>query len=106
MAAAKVFRDQLYQRGHGTPMWEPEWEVHVGDVGFFLKTNGTFCRLFNILVPEDDSANTRGIPSDFSSYVPNSLDWQIQSHHFKPGAPLKSANVLVLDGQVGFQVVG
>jgi hypothetical protein len=80
--------------------------VHVGDVGFFLRTNGTFCRLFNILAPEGDSANARGVPTDFSPYVPTTREWQIKKHKFKPGAPLTSGNVRVLGGQVEFQVVG
>jgi hypothetical protein len=108
MAASKVFREQLYRLGHGLPMWEPECEVHIGDVGYFKRTDGTFCRLFNILVPHDDSANPRGVPESFSPFIASQYDWTggRREHYFRPGVPLMSEKVVVLDGQVGFQMLG
>jgi hypothetical protein len=65
MAAAKVYVEQLRKLKHGHPLYEPEREVHVGDVGFFLE--GAFCRLFNVLLPADHPAHQAiGLPPYFA----------------------------------------
>jgi hypothetical protein len=67
MAATQVYIEQLYKQGHGWPLWYPDsCEVYVGDVGFFERDSGSFCRLFNVLVGEEDPLNNRGVPADFT----------------------------------------
>lgn len=64
---AYIYAEQLLKCQHGLPLWEPEptklGEVLIGDVGFIQ--NGCFYRLFNVLRPADDPANSRGVPEGF-----------------------------------------
>jgi hypothetical protein len=89
-------------------MWEPECEVHIGDVGYFKRTDGTFCRLFNILVPDNDLANPRGVPDNFSPFAASEHNWtgRGRENYHTPGQPFMSEKVVVLDGQIDFQVLG
>jgi hypothetical protein len=68
----EVFREQLAIRypGHGHAIWGPSPPtersynaVQVGDVGFMLR--GSFHRLFNALLPEDDESRRGGIPPHY-----------------------------------------
>lgn len=64
--AAQVYVEQMFKRKHGKPLWFPEvCEVYVGDVGFFERETGNFCRLFNVLVGNDDPLNAQGVPDEF-----------------------------------------
>jgi hypothetical protein len=104
MAAAKVYVEQLYTRGHGWPPWEPESEVYPGDVGFF-HDSGKLCRLFNVLVEKDDPINRghRGTPDDFEPLRLHQYDWFINSDFFTPGRPIMTRKVTA--SAVDFQVV-
>jgi hypothetical protein len=104
MAAAKVYVEQLYTRGHGWPPWESESEVYPGDVGFF-HDSGKLCRLFNVLVEKDDPINRghRGTPDDFVPLRPLQCDWLINSDFFTPGRPIMTRTVTA--SAVDFQVV-
>jgi hypothetical protein len=103
MAAAKVYIEQLYPRGHGWPLWEPECEVHVGDVGFFESDTGNFCRLFNVLADQDDPVNRdhRGTPEGFVPLRLRDCDWTIRSDYFVPGQPVMAHTVAA--SQLDFQ---
>jgi hypothetical protein len=85
MAAAKVYVEQLRKLKHSHPLYEPEREVHVGDVGFFQE--GAFCRLFNVLLPADHPAHQPiGLPANFEplEILPHHLD--VNSQYFGPHA--------------------
>jgi hypothetical protein len=88
MATAKVYIEQLYPCGHGWPLWTPECtEVYIGDVGFFESGTGDFCRLFNVLVDQDDPINRgyRGTPEGFEPLQINErADWISAPDYFSP----------------------
>jgi hypothetical protein len=69
-SVAKIYRDQLYSRGNGSALWFPDDEVHPGDVGFLRSSDGTFRRLFNILVDANHSLNSQGVPEIFVPFIP------------------------------------
>lgn len=70
MDGCDIFRDQLattYPRD-GHALWDPspmspDRPVVVGDVGFIRW--GTFHRLFNALLPADDSSHELGLPEGY-----------------------------------------
>jgi hypothetical protein len=66
----RIYREHLYPRGNGIALWYPDDEVHPGDVGFLTSEDGTFRRLFNILVPPDHPLNSEGTPQPFEIFVP------------------------------------
>lgn len=64
MDAPSVYQKQMYKRKRGMPLYEPECEVHIGDVGYFSR--GRFERLFNITRPDTDPWQTEmGVPTGF-----------------------------------------
>ena len=71
-----IFRDQLattYPR-YGHALWNPrptrsDRPVEVGDVGFIRW--GTFLRLFNALLPADDTSHEFGLPEGYKPLVPS-----------------------------------
>lgn len=52
-----VYRNQLSYLPHGLALWNPETRVTIGDVGYFFE--GTFIRLFNVLLPFHHISNRR-----------------------------------------------
>ena len=67
-----VYRDQLTALCHGLPLWNPNPlkgvynKVSIGDVGFLRE--GTFIRMFNVMLPWDDPSNrTLGISDPYES---------------------------------------
>jgi hypothetical protein len=89
---AKVYRDLLYPRGKGLALWFPDNEVHIGDVGFFMASNGKFWRLFNVLVPPDHPLNSQGVPESFVCWDPESRV-DSNSNVLSPGQPIMSEQV-------------
>ena len=66
--AYEVYADQLFRRGHGYPLWDPQptkrGPVLIGDVGYLQ--NGAFFRIFNATLPADDPINSHyGVPEGF-----------------------------------------
>jgi hypothetical protein len=64
-----IFREELAIKypGYGHALWEPSppagaryHAVQVGDVGFIRR--GSFHRLFNALLPEDDESHRGSVP--------------------------------------------
>ena len=71
---SKVYRDQLSSLSHGIALWDPNPpkefydRVSIGDVGYLLPNEGTFIRLFNVMLPWNDPLNHRfGIPEFYES---------------------------------------
>lgn len=67
-----TYAQQLVGRGHGLPLWCPDFGEHeIGDVGFVDR--GQFHRIFNILAPWNDRLNQKhGVPKDFKPlYIPS-----------------------------------
>ncbi|SRR6266849_7159476 len=64
-----VYRDQLSSLSHGLALWNPDppnkiYHVSVGDVGYVHE--GTFIRMFNVMLPWDDPSNgILGIPEPY-----------------------------------------
>ena len=89
MDDCELFRDQLattYPR-YGHALWNPsptrsDRPVEVGDVGFIRW--GTFHRLFNALLPADDSSHELGLPEGYKPLAP-SLTNHINRRPFRCG---------------------
>ena len=66
--AARVYAEQLGSLSLGHPLWFPNptatGEVQIGDVGFL--EDGSFHRLFNVMVEPDHEWNRLGPPPDFT----------------------------------------
>jgi hypothetical protein len=85
MAHYDIFRDQLATRfsAHGYALWEPSpvdpsLPTSIGDVGYI--NEGRFYRLFNILLPADDSSHLEyGVPANHQPFNPK------VSNHIVPG---------------------
>ena len=67
-----VYQDQLSTLSHGIPLWNPNPpkkiynNVSIGDVGYLHE--GTFVRMFNVMLPWDDPLNrTLGNPKSYKS---------------------------------------
>jgi hypothetical protein len=67
-----VYRDQLLALSQGIALWNPNPpkkiynNVSIGDVGYLQE--GTFIRMFNVILPWDDPLNrTLGNPDRFES---------------------------------------
>jgi hypothetical protein len=87
MAAAQVYVKELERRKYGRPLYEPECEVHVGDVGFFQRESGNFRRLFNIFVDaHHPSQPRRGVPPGFELLPPELLEFNTRANYFPPQA--------------------
>jgi hypothetical protein len=64
MNAVKVYQDQMAKRMRGTALYEPRWEVYIGDVGYFRQ--GRFMRLFNVTLDGDHPLQRiNGVPATF-----------------------------------------
>ena len=68
-----IYAKELFQYGHGYPLWGPEpdttyGEVRLGDVGYLRE--GRFCFLFNTMRPQSDPINSGGVPENFDVFVP------------------------------------
>jgi hypothetical protein len=79
MADYDIFYEQLAMRypSYGHALWDPSPEdpdkpVQVGDVGFI--SEGQFHRLFNALLPANDSSHERGVPEYYEQLVPRLSD--------------------------------
>ena len=82
-----IYAKELFQYGHGYPLWGPEpdttyGEVRLGDVGYLRE--GRFCFLFNCLPhleEESDRASrhSRGYPNGFKPLIlpPNTLPQEL-----------------------------
>jgi hypothetical protein len=106
MAAAQVYVKELERRKYGRPLYDPECEVHVGDVGFFVRESGNFRRLFNIFVEANHiSQPRRGVPPDFEPLSPNVLEFALRNDYFPPQALMsKRVTTKDLDVQVSAYV--
>ena len=78
----EIYARELFKRGLGYPLWEPEpkkdydddgeyqiGDVQIGDVGYVH--SGGFYRLFNAMKEADDEMNTRtriGVPPEFEKF--------------------------------------
>lgn len=73
--AITVYEKELFQLGHGMPLWFPEptanqGQVEIGDVGF--RYRGEFHRLFNVMHSANDPINKiYGVPEDFEPFKPD-----------------------------------
>ena len=69
---SNVYSDQLSALSHGIALWNPNppkkiyYTVSIGDVGYLHQ--GTFIRMFNVMLPWDDPSNrTLGDPKPYES---------------------------------------
>jgi hypothetical protein len=97
---AKIYRDALLPLMNGLGLWYPSNEVHVGDVGY-LRQDGTFRRLFNILVPSTDPLNESGVPKQFSTWTPDAGEIYTIDHVHTENEPLMSEEVNQVEVGVG-----
>jgi hypothetical protein len=64
---AAIYINALQNLGMGYPIFIPEDEIHIGDVGLFF--NRRFIRLFNILYDSEDHRNESwGVPMGYVMY--------------------------------------
>jgi hypothetical protein len=98
-APAKIYREELWPLGNGLALWFPINEVHVGDVGY-LRPDGTFRRLFNILVPSTDPLNSEGVPEHFACWSPEGDTYSVPHVH-DDNEPLVSEEVSWTEVGVG-----
>ena len=69
---SNVYRDQLSSLALGIALWDPHppkefyERVSIGDVGYLHPSEGTFIRLFNVMLSWDDPLNHRlGVPEAY-----------------------------------------
>ena len=60
----RIYVENLVSLGYGYPLWPPQFNADVGDVGYIAM--GRFVRLFNVLKENSQSSNNRGLPENFS----------------------------------------
>jgi hypothetical protein len=85
MAAAEVYIKELSRLKLGRPLYDPEDEIYVGDVGFFQSDSGNFRRLFNVLVDADHPSHTRyGVPLGFEPLSSDELFFAVKTSYFPP----------------------
>jgi hypothetical protein len=88
---SNVYRDQLSSLALGIALWDPAPQkkfydkVSIGDVGYLHE--GTFIRLFNVILPWDDPSNGKlGKPEYYESldYGPfsNTIEKQVQKAEY------------------------
>ncbi|KAJ3528305.1 hypothetical protein NM688_g8017 [Phlebia brevispora] len=85
--AAEVYAEQLNPLSLGHPLWFPDpidaGEIQIGDVGYI--DDGSFQRLFNIMVPADHMWNSSGVPGNFKPFVWNKLRKSHNPNYLRPG---------------------
>jgi hypothetical protein len=87
MAAAEVYIKELGRLKHGRPLYDPEDEVHVGDVGFFQPDTGKFRRLFNIFLDANHPSHIdHGVPREFAPLSTRNLAFFVSRNYFPPQA--------------------
>jgi hypothetical protein len=70
LSPCDVYREHLRSLGNGHPLWRPDpanlyQQVSIGDVGYVRE--GSFIRIFNVLLPHDDPSNCLfGEPEPYS----------------------------------------
>ena len=102
MADYDIFRERLAIKypSYGHALWEPgpspihrDRPVQVGDVGFVRE--GTFYRLFNALLSEDDPSHVLGVPEYHEPLIPTLLDHHIDETRSRAPNSYCSAGVSV-----------
>ena len=75
--SSDIYRNELSSLVNGIALWDPAPQkkfydkVSIGDVGYLHPIEGTFIRLFNVILPWDDPSNKKlGNPEPYKS-----LDW-------------------------------
>ena len=80
--AAAVYAQELIGHGHGYPLWIPEPAptklgegVRIGDVGYIF--DGSFFRLFNVLLPSTHPINEacKPLPDPFKPLLNWGENW-------------------------------
>lgn len=71
---ASIYGEQIYKAGHGYGLYEPQREVHPGDVGFLR--DGSVIVLFNITRDGNDPYQRRGVPNGFKKLDPPESMWK------------------------------
>jgi hypothetical protein len=76
---------ELSRLKHGRPLYNPEDEVNIGDVGFFEPTSGEFRLLFNVFLAADHQFHVRhGVPNEFVPLPPSVVGFTTRSNYFPP----------------------
>jgi hypothetical protein len=67
---AEIYVQELENLARGYPVFRPEKNIHIGDVGFFSKNNDQpFERLFNVFCEAADPGNrAHGVPPGFITF--------------------------------------
>jgi hypothetical protein len=91
-----IYREELAinHPAYGHALWEPNpggryTAVEIGDVGFTRQ--GSFHRLFNILLPEDHLSHQDGVPQDHEPLTPRTTS-HINTGQLQPNI-LRSSRV-------------
>jgi hypothetical protein len=93
-----IFREELATKcsTYGHALWEPSpgehhTAVEIGDVGFIRE--GSFHRMFNILLPEDDPSHRDGVPQRHEPLVLGTRSRVVTTSTLQPN-DLRSNGVL------------
>jgi hypothetical protein len=100
MAAAQVYVKELERLKYGYPLYNPECQVNLGDVGFFEHDSGDFCPLFNDFLEVTHPAHARDrVPMRFVPFPQDRLRFTNRSDYFSPQA-IPSKSVISTDIEV------
>lgn len=126
MPPAEVYCEVLKQAGYGRPLWVPELEVEVGDVGFIesgtslshspsatssigvlLTATGQFIRVFNCMEGADPRLNPHGVPngSDFTPLRLRTRQPPIQAFIASPST-IKRGSIRQMENKVSVAAQG
>jgi hypothetical protein len=98
MAAPPIYVKQLQHRGLGYPLYKPDVQIDVGDVGFIQRDSGHFRRLFNVLLEATHPSHARkGVPNGFVPLSPEYLEFESDD---MPAGPISSKSVVEIDVEV------
>jgi hypothetical protein len=95
MAAPPIYVKQLERRGFGYPLYKPDVQIDVGDVGFIQHDSGHFRRLFNVLHEATHPSHARkGVPVGFVPLSPEHVEFETDNI---PAGPISSKSVAAID---------
>lgn len=92
-APASIYVQKLEVFKFRQPIYNPEDQINVGDVGFFQKDSGGFRALFNVLLSADRPYHARfGVPTDYQPLRAEDVMFTVKSDYLPP-QPIASQSV-------------
>lgn len=105
--ASQVYLTELFELGHGVPLYDPhpadEYDkVRVFDVGYIDRDFGRYHRVFNASLPQNHQINLQyGTPADFELFQCGGRAPASFSSSPLPAGAMHSSHVKVLGSDVG-----